>query len=142
MPFAKVEVAEPVWLMARTLRPPVKVEVPVPRMSMIPVVVALPPKKELPLTENLRVGEVVPTPTLPSSRMVKRDVEALFAKLARIVEPVPVPHTVSFEYGVEVPIPNLLFVSSKKKLVLSSVTAEPEVKSTEPVVYEEGVSVS
>src|SRR3989338_567394 len=42
--------------------------------------------------------------------------------------------------GEEVPIPNLLFVSSKKKLVLSSVTAEPEVKSTEPVVYEEGVS--
>jgi len=44
------------------------------------------------------------------------------------------------ESGVAIPIPNSSLESSQNRFELSSVTAEPEVKRTEPAVYDEGVS--
>ena len=84
-PFANVDVAvELVVLRADAASPPVNVEVPAPCISMMPVVVAFPPKKELPDTERVRVGDVVPIPSFPwsSSLMRSKRFDPLFVEKA------------------------------------------------------------
>ena len=56
--------------------------------------------------------------------------------------PADIPAIENCPHGVVEESPRKLFVSSKKKLALSSVTAEPDVKSTEPAVNPDGVSES
>ena len=54
MPFAKVEVATPVWLIAKTSSPPAKVEVPAPSDSRTP------PERTKPFVEDSPPVEIPP----------------------------------------------------------------------------------
>ena len=63
IPWAKVEVAEPVELNWLAAIPPVKVEVAVEVETMFPA------RKMLPWTERAEPGEVVPMPTFPEVSM-------------------------------------------------------------------------
>ena len=63
----------------------------------------------VPLTSNVKLGDIVFTPTLPELRTVKSDDEAFEIKFASIGS-VDVPHTEKVEYGVVVPTDTRAFL--------------------------------
>ena len=83
------------------------------------------------------VGLLVPIPTSPSASTINLvdvpdGVELATTNIG--VVPSSVYSIDNLPHGLVVPIPRRLLVSSQKKLALSSVTALPEVKSTDPAV--------
>ena len=81
-------------------------------------------------TEKIAPAEGVVEPTERTPLKVLVAVELVAWKYSATT----CPTTLNLAYGLVVPIPKRLLVSSQKKLALSSVTALPEVKRTDPAV--------